>query len=1226
MRILGVRFKNLNSLNGEWHVDFTHPVYESNGIFAITGPTGAGKTTILDAVCLGLYGRTPRLDRVTKSGNEIMSRQTGECFAEVTFETQKGRFRSHWSQHRARKRPEGELQQARHEIADADTGAVLESRIAQVGELIEKVTGMDFERFTRSMLLAQGGFTAFLQASPDARAPILEQITGTEIYSHISMKAHERRAEERGKLDILQAELKGTQLLSDEEKERLRAELVEKQSREEEMRVRVQGLSTAVRWLETVAALAKEVAGLEAELQSVGTEIEEFATDAARLRRSRKAATLEGDFRELEVLRTQQAGETRELETAVGLLPSKEKAAEASLAAKIEAEGVLKDARTRYQSEGGVIRKVRELDIRLEGQRKQIEGQRKAIGEDEKQEKEQKDRLAALEQSMLKAREEIEAVQRYQAEHSADRDLMTGLGIIVRGFDRLRELEAKREKLDKNLAAAAGDKARSHAAREKLEGDYGKLRHELEEKQKEAERLAHELAALLKARDLSEWRKELDALKDRERLLVETAKTIEEMDKGSREMEALKDAVENLKAARDAAAGEIKAASDKKTLMDKDAENLETKVSLLSRIRDLEDERKRLQDGSPCPLCGALDHPYARGNIPELSDAEEALKEARAKLNAASGALVALEKEQVKTAAAIDHGEEEIRKRGVAQAEAREKIGGFLARLHIPSDMEERETRVREALADAQAKSAETLATITAAEEKERKAKAIQKALESLRTQLDAQGKALEKAGSKAQAAGAEHDRLLKAMEALAEEIGTANASVLADVAPFGVADLPLAALDAVLKELTARKDVWEANAGQKAEGEKKISSHIAEMDTTRALLDKIGIDLAGRKKEVQGLETQHEVLSASRRELFGEKNADREEKLLGEGIVKAEQAFEEARDRHGLIEKEILGLKERIVTLREKTENRARDLAQMERRFMERASIAGFEDEEDYRSSRLDHEEREALERRENSLIEKRTVLKARRKDRSEALAAEEGKKLTDVPADVLRVQLIEGESALKTLQESIGAIKGSLAENERLREKQQERMRSMEAQRKECERWDRLHQLIGSADGKKFRNFAQGLTFEIMVAHANRQLLKMTDRYLLTRDEDQPLELSVIDNYQAGEIRSTKNLSGGEAFVVSLALALGLSQMASRNVRVDSLFLDEGFGTLDEDALETALETLAGLHQEGKLIGVISHVPALKERIGAQIQVIPQAGGLSVIEGPGCSAVGRG
>jgi len=140
------------------------------------------------------------------------------------------------------------------------------------------------------------------------------------------------------------------------------------------------------------------------------------------------------------------------------------------------------------------------------------------------------------------------------------------------------------------------------------------------------------------------------------------------------------------------------------------------------------------------------------------------------------------------------------------------------------------------------------------------------------------------------------------------------------------------------------------------------------------------------------------------------------------------------------------------------------------------------------------------------------------------------------------------------------------------------------------------------------------------MMIGHANRQLQKMTDRYLLVRDYTQPLELDVVDNYQAGKIRSTKNLSGGESFIVSLSLALGLSHMASKNVRVDSLFLDEGFGTLDEETLETALETLACLQQEGKLIGVISHVSALKERISTQIQVTPQSGGRSQIFGPGC------
>jgi exonuclease SbcC len=263
---------------------------------------------------------------------------------------------------------------------------------------------------------------------------------------------------------------------------------------------------------------------------------------------------------------------------------------------------------------------------------------------------------------------------------------------------------------------------------------------------------------------------------------------------------------------------------------------------------------------------------------------------------------------------------------------------------------------------------------------------------------------------------------------------------------------------------------------------------------------------------------------------------------------------------------------------------------------------------------------ERNNLMLKAEQLTTEQTELNTRSRDKTELLELERLKQITDLPRIQLADELENLLNELKILQQDVGGIRLKLIDNDSLRLKQQERIKAIDAQKRECSRWDNLHALIGSGDGKKYRNFAQGLTFEMMIGHANRQLQKMSDRYLLIRDETQPLELNVVDNYQAGEIRSTKNLSGGESFIVSLSLALGLSHMASKNVRVDSLFLDEGFGTLDEEALETALETLAGLQQDGKIIGVISHVSALKERIGTQIQVSPQSGGKSVISGPGC------
>jgi len=216
MKILELRCKNLNSLYGEWVIDFTDPEYVANGIFALTGPTGAGKSTILDAICLALYGATPRLGKITKAGNEIMSRQTGECYAEVLFESQAGRFRCHWEQRRARKRAEGKLQDQEHQIADADTGRLIETKKSLVGKVIEEKTGMDFDRFTRSILLAQGAFDTFLKADDEQKSRILEQISGTGIYSEISRRVHERQRDERDKLNLLQAETSGIAILAPE--------------------------------------------------------------------------------------------------------------------------------------------------------------------------------------------------------------------------------------------------------------------------------------------------------------------------------------------------------------------------------------------------------------------------------------------------------------------------------------------------------------------------------------------------------------------------------------------------------------------------------------------------------------------------------------------------------------------------------------------------------------------------------------------------------------------------------------------------------------------------------------------------------------------------------------------------------------------------------------------------------------------------------------------------
>lgn len=178
-------------------------------------------------------------------------------------------------------------------------------------------------------------------------------------------------------------------------------------------------------------------------------------------------------------------------------------------------------------------------------------------------------------------------------------------------------------------------------------------------------------------------------------------------------------------------------------------------------------------------------------------------------------------------------------------------------------------------------------------------------------------------------------------------------------------------------------------------------------------------------------------------------------------------------------------------------------------------------------------------------------------------------------------------------------------------LREQQQALLQAIERAQQDCDVWQRLDALIGSAKGDKFRRFAQGLTLDHLLHLANRHLQRLHGRYSLRRKTTGELELDIVDGWQGDVARDTRTLSGGESFLVSLALALALSDLVSHKVSIDSLFLDEGFGTLDGDTLETALSALDALNASGKMIGIISHVEALKERIPVQIRV-SKAGGV--------------
>ncbi len=233
MKILSLRFENINSLKGSWKIDFTEAPFDNNGLFAITGPTGAGKTTILDAICLALYHETPRLS-VSKKQNELMTRHTSHCMSEVEFEVKGQGYRAFWSQKRARNKLDGNLLEPVAELAKLD-GTIVSDKLRTVRSDISELTGLNFSRFTKSMMLSQGEFAAFLNAPANERAQLLEQLTGTEIYGDISKQVFDNHRSASDELKLLQAKSQGVTLLGDEQVIELEQQLV--QTTQEETQV-----------------------------------------------------------------------------------------------------------------------------------------------------------------------------------------------------------------------------------------------------------------------------------------------------------------------------------------------------------------------------------------------------------------------------------------------------------------------------------------------------------------------------------------------------------------------------------------------------------------------------------------------------------------------------------------------------------------------------------------------------------------------------------------------------------------------------------------------------------------------------------------------------------------------------------------------------------------------------------------------------------------------------
>jgi exonuclease SbcC len=1213
MKIVKLKFKNLNSLKGEWSIDFSSREYQDEGIFAITGSTGAGKSTILDGIALALYGKTPRLERINKEHNEIMSKGTGECFSELIFDVGGKLYQSRFYQSRARKKGDGNLQTQKREVSEVG-GKVLETKLKHVTERIERITGLDYERFTRSILLAQGEFSSFLKSSADEKAPILEQITGTEIYSFISIKSFERAKEERIKVEKLEERSTFLTVLDDDERDQLIKDFDEKQSMTEKREIELKSEVGKKDHLLTIDKLKKSLVETEDRLLKLQSNRDLIEEKKERLELGKRVLEIEPYLQ----------GYEEESRNQLKLRASKRESEERFNQLKNDLEKLstqlTKDQadyeklKTDLDSLSPIMKEVIAIDSNISSKSREL-------NDLSRRDKELDQTLQNLEKKVEKISENLETyskkiydIEKYQSQYPDHKDCEKDIELIKHQFVDLENRSSEKDRVNRAIDSEIVQLKDLDKQCDTLKLKIKSCEEEFQDRSIELEGYKEDFLTLFGELTIED-------LKNSEQEIMEKrAQFLQEIEALS-SFKNITQNILNIDKSLDESLGRIgnqrKEMEDSNRLLSLSRDGMEKAEKiyhLTEKVKSLKAERDKLIAGEPCPLCGSKDHPYGE-NSPSLTSAKVEFEKSKANYEKIRYQLEELN-------CSISILEERVERSRLDRDNFlldREAITSKYP--HFKEDkIGNLERMLQKGLEDLKDIQISMESKITDFKQRSELLSRVGNQVESLEKSLDKDKQHFTLLSETRKLKMDKIDNLksdLNHLQKIVENIENNSNQLITKYIDLQ----PNIDKKGCIKRVESIADRWRSGEVELSNQKVKRERSQTEIAGLKSQIEEYKLSDKKIKSEILDQSNNLNDMKKRRLQLFEDKDPELVESTLKENLNRGETVLSNTKERYQSIEKERYNLELKLSELVNEIEDCSARLKsrkdQLEKEMLEQ----GFRSIDTIKESRLDREKRESLESEIDTFEKGVHLLKSSYQQMDLDLKRLNQHPATQESLEDIIVRIESFETEISELKEIIGGIREKLKTDDERRAQSLEIIERINREKEIATKWEDLSKLIGSADGKKYRNFAQGLTFQIMVGYANRELQKMSDRYILLRDKDAPLDLQVVDNYQAGEIRSTKNLSGGESFIVSLSLALGLSKMASNRISVDSLFLDEGFGTLDEDSLEVALSTLSSLNDQGKSIGVISHISSLKERIGVKISVTQKGDGFSKISGPGVS-----
>lgn len=1218
MQILKLSFENINSLKGAWTIDFQAPDFRS-GIFAIVGPTGSGKTTILDAICLALYGHTPRIGSITQNANEVMNRDCDSCRSSLEFQTLSGRYRATWSQKKQKNFDKtgkyGQVVSTMEKFEDGCWIPITDgSKVTSKKQEVQKIIGLSFDQFKRSVMLSQGDFAAFLKSKPNEKAQTLEQITGTQIYSLLSTKVYDLAEEQKKLFEDKQREVELSPVLDD-------AVVLTKQEQLKGITEEAKVLETQIskiekesRWISETAELRNQFLRVKAELERLKEKRNEFFRKENVVRLAEHAQNILPIFNTLIDKQSLREDSIKEKSAAENELVNATKSLKEKDFNFKAAEEALNNENLQKPKKLALFSQIESLDAEISPL---IKSSRLAQEEKIKLENE----TADCKDHLNKAKEDIRKLEEDREKRDLERKEDIKGAFLYQRKDELRDCKITAETLSAALADAEGkaDKASETVKSQEKEAEALRIRKEkiasvIETDKvllKEAEK---RLSEILDGKTLDELTQEQLSFSEQIPLLEAVKSALKAVCDQKEEIVRQEDVMQ-----RDSA--ELDNWSSKKEGYEKEIQSLTSRqeeLEALVQIDELTKVRAELKEGEPCPVCGSLEHPFAANLPPEVATAKERLavvkeestdlqknqKEADRKIDVLKDRILVSEKRLKELRKNLDLAEEELTLKCGRAGLTREGVTEEAAAVLITKkeslliDIKKRIAKAR----DAESKAAAAKEKIAGTTEELHRAEMV---FSNAQTKFESAKSLLAQAQTGREKARTELEQFWRKT---AKEYG----SVITDGELF-----------AHNPELFKRWIAKAAKYEELLESCREIENSLAiKKGTLPGLVESVErLEKGSREKSDQAAELQTELKTKQlqRDKLFGTKLVEIERKAYERLLSQLAEAKDQAYENLSKARSVQAAAEQRLKTAEQRSAEAEKNLLSAKTEWTDALKKEKFESEEDWRRARLDSEAINALHKEITDYKAQSRSAADRFSEADKKLAEKESQKLTDKSLEVLEAEKREASAEKEKLLEQKGELQKELKTDEEARIKRAGIEDELKKLKHQVAVWDRLNTLVGSSSGDKYRRYVQSLVLLTLLKNANVELTKLHSRYRLAKGGGD-MEIKVIDSDLADQERPTDNLSGGETFIVSLALALGLAQMASNNVRIDSLFLDEGFGTLDDDSLEKALNALSSLNAQGKTVGLISHVDQIKERIPSKIVVKRSAQpGVSRLEGAG-------